>query len=99
MLVRRGIKGGLAGGIGNGSSGSLANAFSVTVDGIAHTSGVVPLVTNTSSSGSLSPILLPCKTIMINENNEIEGCGIVDLSKWNSNACSLEYTILNNENK
>lgn len=58
-----------------------------------------PQISDTSSSGSLSPILLPCKTIMINENNEIEGCGIVDLSKWNSNACSLEYTILNNENK
>jgi hypothetical protein len=50
-----------------------------------------------SSSGSSSPVLLPCKTIMINEMNEIEGCGVVDLSKWNSNACSLEYTILNKD--
>lgn len=48
-----------------------------------------------TSSGSSSPVLLPCKTIMINEMNEIEGCSVVDLSKWNSNACSLEYTILN----
>lgn len=47
-----------------------------------------------SSSVSSCPVLLPCKTIMINEMNEIEGCGVVDLSKWNSNACSLEYTIV-----
>jgi len=52
---------------------------------------------SSSSSASLSPVLLPCKTIMINEMNEIEGCGVVDLSNWNSNACSLEYTILNND--
>lgn len=51
--------------------------------------------TNSDTSSNCSPVLLPCKTIMINEMNEIEGCGVVDLSKWNSNACSLEYTILN----
>lgn len=56
-----------------------------------------PNNSESSSSASLSPVLLPCKTIMINEMNEIEGCGVVDLSKWNSNACSLEYTILNND--
>jgi len=55
--------------------------------------------TSSETSSNCSPVLLPCKTIMINEMNEIEGCGVVDLSKWNSNACSLEYTILNNENK
>lgn len=51
-------------------------------------------INSESSSGCSSPVLLPCKTIMINEMNEIEGFGVVDLSKWNSNACSLEYTIL-----
>lgn len=51
--------------------------------------------TSSETSSNCSPVLLPCKTIMINEMNEIEGCGVVDLSKWNSNACSLEYTILN----
>lgn len=55
--------------------------------------------TSSSETESLSSILLPCKTIMINEMNEIESCEIVDLSKWNSNACALEYTILNNEKK
>lgn len=53
-------------------------------------------ISNSTSYGS--PNSLSCKTIMINENNEIEGCGaVVDLSKWNSNACSLEYIILNNK--
>lgn len=45
-----------------------------------------------------SPVLLPCKSIMINENNELKGCGTIDLSKWNANSCSLEYIILNNYN-
>lgn len=46
---------------------------------------------------NLNQDLLPCKSIMINENGQLEGCGMVDLSKWNPNACSLEYTILNKD--
>jgi len=51
---------------------------------------------NSDNTDCFSPFSLPCKTIMINENNELKGCGTIDLSKWNANACSLEYTILNN---
>ena len=41
---------------------------------------------------------LPCKTIMIDENNKVQINGQIDLSKWHSNACSLEYIISNNKN-
>ena len=38
--------------IGNGSSGSLSNAFVVTADGVTHSSGEVPFTNNASSLGT-----------------------------------------------
>jgi hypothetical protein len=44
--------------------------------------------------------VIPCKTIMIDENG-LRGCGgmMPDLSKYSGTSCSLEYQIVNNKQK
>ena len=44
--------------------------------------------------------VIPCKTIMIDENG-LTGCGGImpDLSKYSGTSCSLEYQIVNNKQK
>lgn len=57
------------------------------------------LKNQSSSICPLSTVSYSCKTVMMDESNKIIDCRLIDLSKRNSNGCSLEYTIINNENK